>query len=506
MDQNRLVAAFTTSLSVAVGVFTLVCISIERYIAICRPLLILKLQSLPLGSLMNGLILAAIWFIGALTAIPNIYLHELKLLKSGTHKCEKAPVKEFKDTTYMMAVFVLYFLIPMIVMLVLYTLIGCKMYKNSTAMKMRSFQSSYQSKNRSSSSSPPQPSPLFCSNFNGDVCPSNTQTYSYENLPFTNNAKSGVVYYNSNHNFRRLSSRMSSHSNNSRSDDETYYNNNNNINSNNNPSLTSSSRSRIGGSNDSKPSQTTLQQKRQQRFQRTRTTSNPIFQLHSKDSNSSQHNHHHSKHSPSRFHRFLNTFRRSSSSTHAYRLDKNRRKALKILIVIILEFFICWTPLFIYHTAGTFNKNIYKQVPNVIVNLILLFSFASATCNPFTYYFMSKRYRLALYEYITCKICFTNVKKKNSQQLMLALQQHNQFLNNIYQHQQKRLLQNGYESNHNNNNNNNINNNNINTNSTNTTTTTTTTNNNNNNNNNNNRRKLILLKELNNRFRSNTLD
>jgi hypothetical protein len=34
-----------------------------------------------------------------------------------------------------------YFLIPMLVMVILYTLIICKIYRNNTAMRMRSFQS-----------------------------------------------------------------------------------------------------------------------------------------------------------------------------------------------------------------------------------------------------------------------------------------------------------------------------------------------------------------------------
>ena len=44
-----MIGRFLLGLSVAVDVFTLVCISVERYIAICRPLLILQLQSLRFG-------------------------------------------------------------------------------------------------------------------------------------------------------------------------------------------------------------------------------------------------------------------------------------------------------------------------------------------------------------------------------------------------------------------------------------------------------------------------
>jgi hypothetical protein len=148
-------------LSVAVDVFTLVCISVERYIAICRPLLILKLQSLRFANFFNGLILFLIWTLGLLTALPNIPIYNLcSLPKSGKFKCEKVNPQNFDERYYMIALdgkniyskkrikkffyiflIVFYFLAPMIIMVVLYTLIICKMYKNNTAMRMRSFQS-----------------------------------------------------------------------------------------------------------------------------------------------------------------------------------------------------------------------------------------------------------------------------------------------------------------------------------------------------------------------------
>ena len=86
----------------------------------------------------------------------------------------------------------------------------------------------------------------------------------------------------------------------------------------------------------------------------------------------------------------------SSSSASIHRADRQRRKALRILIVLILEFFICWTPLYLYHTIGTFDRTFYRTMPSIVVDLVLLFSFASASCNPITYYFMSERYRVVL--------------------------------------------------------------------------------------------------------------
>ncbi len=100
----KLINFLILGLSVAVDVFTLVCISAERYIAICRPLLILKLQSLRFAYFLNGLILFLIWTFGLLTALPNIPMHNLcSLPKSGTFKCERVNSTYFDERFYMVA-------------------------------------------------------------------------------------------------------------------------------------------------------------------------------------------------------------------------------------------------------------------------------------------------------------------------------------------------------------------------------------------------------------------
>ena len=89
-------------MSVAVDVFTLVCISIERYIAICRPLLILKLQSLRFANVFNGLILTFIWSLALLIASPNLFMYNLcSLPRSNKFKCEKVQPKYFDERIYM---------------------------------------------------------------------------------------------------------------------------------------------------------------------------------------------------------------------------------------------------------------------------------------------------------------------------------------------------------------------------------------------------------------------
>ncbi|CAF1191253.1 unnamed protein product [Adineta steineri] len=349
-------------LSVAVDVFTLVCISVERYIAICRPLLILKLQSLRFANFFNGLILFLIWTLSLLSALPNIPMYNLcSLPKPGKFKCEKVNPQYFDERYYMVVLDVFYFLAPMLIMLVLYTLIICKMYKNNTALRMRSFQNSNNhSKSHSTSSSPPTVRRNSCIQHDLVDQKLNSKNEIAGRMSFqSNKSKSGI------------------------SDDE------------------------HGNSNHRKRSQ-----------------SNPPFHQICKEqkrsycsrsgSNRSQH----------------------SSNRGTYRVDRHRRKALKLLIVIIVEFFVCWTPLFIYHTFGTFDKKFYRSMPTIFVDLILLFSFASALSNPLTYYFMSKRYRSVLYAYLTC--CYWN---KDNEKLNKKSQEARQMIRALHLHQQQNILE-----------------------------------------------------------------
>ena len=133
-----------------------------------------------------------------------------------------------------------------------------------------------------------------------------------------------------------------------------------------------------------------------------------------------------------------NRSRLSSTTPGIHRMDRHRRKALKLLIVIILDFFICWTPLFLYHTFGTFQKKFYRSMPTIFIDLILLFSFASALCNPFTYYFMSKRYRAVLFAHLSACSCNTSSRQRHSGQ---KNQEAMQIINALRLHQQQNSLE-----------------------------------------------------------------
>ncbi|CAF3384642.1 unnamed protein product [Rotaria socialis] len=358
-------------LSVAVDVFTLVCISIERYLAICRPLLILKLQSIRFSDLLNAFILLLIWSLGFLIALPNLYMYNLcSLPKPGRFKCEKTSPQEFDEQIYMIALDVFYFVIPMVVMIALYTLIIRKMYRNSTAIQMRSFKNINPSKIPSNSSSP-------------------------QLLSFRRRSRNRSEHMDFIENNRRDSSIL-----------EKFVRQ---------LLFRSSLRSRSNFTEEDQVQHPTLDiSRRKQQLNETDTISQRASQeIHYQNDNIMK-----NAFQRLSFKKTSISLQRYSSSHGMHRMDRSRRKALQLLIVLIMEFFICWTPLFIYHTIGTFNKNFYRSTPNIYLDLILLFSFASASCNPLTYYFMSKRYRSALYAYLRCsdlnhnQQSFTNKKQQ----------------------------------------------------------------------------------------------
>jgi len=73
---------------------------------------------------------------------------------------------------------------------------------------------------------------------------------------------------------------------------------------------------------------------------------------------------------------------------------RTKRRSIKMLFVVVLEFFVCWTPVYVTQTWKIFDDvGASHNVSAGTMNLIHLLAFCSSCSNPITYCFMSKRFR-----------------------------------------------------------------------------------------------------------------
>ncbi|KAG9467854.1 hypothetical protein GDO78_014171 [Eleutherodactylus coqui] len=73
-----------------------------------------------------------------------------------------------------------------------------------------------------------------------------------------------------------------------------------------------------------------------------------------------------------------------------------KKRVIRMLIVIVAMFFICWMPIFVVNTWKAFDKkSAYKILSGSPISFIHLLSYTSACVNPIIYCFMNKRFRKA---------------------------------------------------------------------------------------------------------------
>ncbi|KAL0839293.1 hypothetical protein ABMA28_016043 [Loxostege sticticalis] len=99
-------------------------------------------------------------------------------------------------------------------------------------------------------------------------------------------------------------------------------------------------------------------------------------------------------------------FRHAIRSTHIDKSIEAKRKVIRMLFVIILEFFICWTPLHVINTIYLFYpEELYQYIGSKGVVLLQLLAYCSSCCNPITYCFMNRKFRQAFITlFKTCKL------------------------------------------------------------------------------------------------------
>lgn len=92
-------------------------------------------------------------------------------------------------------------------------------------------------------------------------------------------------------------------------------------------------------------------------------------------------------------------WRHGSNSSHTRR-NKSRRAVIKMLVVVVATFFICWSPFHIQHLLSPYLTQVVDIETAIILNTALfmmsgIFYYTSCTINPIIYNLMSNRYRTA---------------------------------------------------------------------------------------------------------------
>ncbi|MEQ2208881.1 hypothetical protein XENOCAPTIV_018208 [Xenoophorus captivus] len=98
----------------------------------------------------------------------------------------------------------------------------------------------------------------------------------------------------------------------------------------------------------------------------------------------------------------LNKTERARSNTSEAKLQAKRR-VIRMLMVIVALFFICWMPLYSVNTWKAFDlRSASKALTGAPISFIHLLSYTSACVNPIIYCFMNTRFRKALLSTFAC--------------------------------------------------------------------------------------------------------
>ena len=74
-----------------------------------------------------------------------------------------------------------------------------------------------------------------------------------------------------------------------------------------------------------------------------------------------------------------------------------------MLSLVVLEFFVCWTPIYAIDTWKTFHyESARLHINNTTLSFIRVIAYMSASCNPITYCFMNKQFRQSFFMILGC--------------------------------------------------------------------------------------------------------
>uniref|UniRef100_A0A7N6BLB0 Gastrin/cholecystokinin type B receptor n=1 Tax=Anabas testudineus TaxID=64144 RepID=A0A7N6BLB0_ANATE len=83
-----------------------------------------------------------------------------------------------------------------------------------------------------------------------------------------------------------------------------------------------------------------------------------------------------------------------------------KKRVIRMLLVIVFLFFLCWTPVFVVNAWQAFDRRSAYRLTGAPISFIHLLSYTSACVNPIIYCFMNKRFRKGMLATFTCCNCF----------------------------------------------------------------------------------------------------
>ncbi|KAF7647864.1 hypothetical protein LDENG_00165540 [Lucifuga dentata] len=83
-----------------------------------------------------------------------------------------------------------------------------------------------------------------------------------------------------------------------------------------------------------------------------------------------------------------------------------KKRVIRMLLVIVFLFFVCWTPVFVVNAWQAFDQRSAYRLTGAPISFIHLLSYTSACVNPIIYCFMNKRFRQGMLATFTCCDCF----------------------------------------------------------------------------------------------------
>ncbi|KAK8756866.1 hypothetical protein V5799_000432, partial [Amblyomma americanum] len=79
-------------------------------------------------------------------------------------------------------------------------------------------------------------------------------------------------------------------------------------------------------------------------------------------------------------------------------------RVIRMLFVVVVEFFVCWTPLYVVHTWSLYDPDaVYDWLGSAGISVVHLLAYASSCSNPITYCFMHQKFRQGFLAAVGCR-------------------------------------------------------------------------------------------------------